>query len=188
MSLFGFDFRQHIESLPVISQIVEDNKPTMIVELGTGCGLLTLLMTMGLNNDVAIRTYDIEPNQIAIQDILEKHYDVVFNKADIFKPISFKKILSEIHNEGYRTMVLCDNGSKIKEFNTFAPYLKPDDIIGVHDYFDTKQDFEYHKINRGWRCCEVVTENLNLNNLRQIKTPPYLGWGFWKKVLDIGVD
>ena len=33
-----------------------------------------------------------------------------------------------------RTLLLCDNGNKNREFNLYAPYLKHGDIIMAHDY------------------------------------------------------
>lgn len=47
---------------------------------------------------------------------------------------------SFIKREG-TTLILCDGGSKINEFNILSKYLKSGDIIMAHDYVDTKENF-----------------------------------------------
>jgi hypothetical protein len=45
-----------------------------------------------------------------------------------------RKIIEELIVESGTTILCCDNGDKPREFATFAPVLKPGDLIAVHDW------------------------------------------------------
>lgn len=58
------------------------------------------------------------------------------------------------------TVVLCDGGNKIKEFNLLSRYLKTDDFILAHDYAESKEIF-YSTIYRNrWNWCEITNVDI----------------------------
>ena len=54
-----------------------------------------------------------------------------FQKLDVFK--NENEIGALIRQESI-SVVFCDGGDKVREVQTFSQYLKPGDIIAVHDY------------------------------------------------------
>ena len=52
---------------------------------------------------------------------------------DIFSDKTFQHIKENMEELG-RTFIFCDGGNKIKEFQTYAPLLKKNDRIAVHDW------------------------------------------------------
>lgn len=52
---------------------------------------------------------------------------------DIFSEKTFQHVKENMEELG-RTFIFCDGGNKIKEFQTYAPLLKKNDRIAVHDW------------------------------------------------------
>jgi cephalosporin hydroxylase len=102
----------------------------LIIELGTGNGgLAVFLRAQATQRGMRFVTFDTQRykdvlsigNAYVIEDILQSH-----------PPILMSLLNSK---NAYRPLVLyCDNGHKTKEFNKYAPLIKPYDYIGVHDW------------------------------------------------------
>ena len=77
----------------------------------------------------------------------------IFNHAynALEKP---EAIESFIQQEG-TTLVLCDGGHKIGEFNAIAPLIKKGDFIMAHDYIAEWDDFQENYKDKIWNWCEV---------------------------------
>jgi hypothetical protein len=56
-------------------------------------------------------------------------------KSFTFDIFNNKEKISNVMVKNKRVLLLCDNGNKIKEFNYFSNFLKPNDYIMSHDYF-----------------------------------------------------
>lgn len=54
-----------------------------------------------------------------------------------------------------KTLILCDGGNKIKEFNYFSELLKPGDYIMAHDYAESIEYFNENINNVYWNWCEI---------------------------------
>lgn len=109
-----------------------------IVEFGTWRGALSLYFLLYcLGEKAEFVTYDTKKFNSYFdnnkKDILHEvlSFGKHFRQKDIFE--HEEEIKSIIQKEG-RTIIYCDNGDKIREFNMFVPHLKKDDIIGVHDW------------------------------------------------------
>ena len=164
MILFGFDFRQHIDSLLYISDIVEKEKPETIIEFGTGDGFLALLLSV---INIELYTFDIKKPKITIPGFQQK--DILDNHGYI----------GNIIITSGKCLILCDNGNKIDEFAIFSQYAKSGDVIMVHDYFEKKSDMI---IDNAWRTCEVIQNDLDLAQFNVVYQKPYIGWGVFKKI------
>jgi len=65
------------------------------------------------------------------------------------------------------TVVLCDGGNKIREFNTLSSFLKEGDFILAHDYAVDRELFE-REINRQvWNWCEITQGDIEQACIRE---------------------
>jgi predicted O-methyltransferase YrrM len=101
------------------------HKPTRIIEIGTAFGGLTSLVAY-LCPNAKVFTYD---NRSILQAKLPPN--VTAKVVDVFDVI--EEVADLIRADG-EVLLLCDGGDKVREFNTFAKYLKPGDVIMAHDY------------------------------------------------------
>lgn len=116
-------------------------KPSQIIEIGSRNGGFTkILDDHELSNEAKIYTIDIDgfnPNA-------EFSKKVTQIKADCF---TIESVIGNIISQPGITLLFCDGGDKITEINTFAKYLKPDDMIFGHDY--AKDSETFNNIYRG---------------------------------------
>ena len=122
-----------------------------IVELGTHTGGFTVcLRKMAAPKTLQeYITLDVADYREYKADFEELNID--FRQGDTFNESVLRVLASEVAKPG-RTVVLCDNGNKVLEFNLFATYLKPGDFIFAHDYAHSREYFETHIKNkiRNW--------------------------------------
>lgn len=127
----GHYMQQHEDTIPTFDRFFDKFEPQRIIELGTSNGgFTTFLGLYAYVSDAVIHTYDkieCDPIYIPLLNILP----VTRLICNIFE--KEYAISREILRNG-RTLLLCDNGNKIKEFEIFSKYLKLGDIIMVHDY------------------------------------------------------
>jgi hypothetical protein len=70
-----------------------------------------------------------------------------------------QEVIDFIQQDGV-TVVLCDGGNKIGEFNVLSNFIKSGDFIMAHDYGENKEVFET-KINRKlWNWFEISNDNI----------------------------
>jgi hypothetical protein len=174
----GYTVQQHDNFYPIIKQFLTDVKPSRILEIGTAGGgfilaVRDILNEIGLSN-VPIKTFDvIEGSQydslrkLNIEINIENIFDHPYK--NIIKP---DKIVPYIQEEGI-TVVFCDGGHKIGEFNSISPHIKKGDFILAHDYVDTWENYQKNFKDKIWNWCEIeekyihdisVSENLEFYN------------------------
>lgn len=137
-SFCGIKVYQSWSALYLFELVVETYAPRRIIELGTGWGGASLFMhflAKAYNSEFI--TYDKSAAclEIGRGKVLFQEFGVNFRKADIFEPETISEIRKLIEAPG-RVFVYCDNGDKVNEFNIYARFLKPDDVIGVHDWME----------------------------------------------------
>jgi hypothetical protein len=127
-----------IRALDLLTEILssENSMPVTIIEIGMREGGFTNVLY-----DHQISTHA----EIYSFDIFDFNYESKFKDKNInwFVSDAFKneeKIKDLIQRKG-TTIVFCDGGDKIKEFNLFAKYLKPKDMILAHDYYKDKDAY-----------------------------------------------
>jgi hypothetical protein len=134
-----------VESFPVIEHLLLAVQPKLIIELGTFyCGLTALLHETDRTTE--IHTFDFR-NMMKHPELAKKSITkdelaefkrkvfgdrVHFHIGDIISRPN--QTLIDLLNRPEKKLLYCDNGNKIKEVNTYASYLREDDLIGVHDW------------------------------------------------------
>jgi hypothetical protein len=164
---------QHKDITLQFEKLILEIKPKRILEIGTSSGGLTLLLRDLLDNNgfenTELRTYDINDPQylyqhnknidIRVKNIFNHQYDELMEKEEI---INF------ITQDG-PTIVLCDGGSKINEFNILSHHIKKGDVIMAHDYSKDHEYFKQNIKNKIWNWCEITESHIQgssqINNL-----------------------
>lgn len=155
-TLFGKPVQQAWQSLWVLEKLLANEKPTMIVELGTSSGMLSYyLHTYSILSGSGFMTFDINiPNY-------RKTYN--FSQGDIHS-IEVKEHVVRLFDNAIRPLLIID-ASDPKSFTTnmYIPLMASGTIIAIHDFItDETKPFRW-----GWR-----ENNLNcLDMIEQIQ--PY---------------
>ena len=170
----GFTAQQHKNFYSIIKKFIEKVKPARILEIGTAGGGFTLAVREILNEigltGSPVKTFDVvecshydKLRELNIEINIENLFDQPY--LNLIKP---EKIVPYIQEEG-TTIIFCDGGHKIAEFNTIAPYIKNGDYILAHDYIDTYENFQQNFKDKIWNWCEIkekyiceISEKCNL--------------------------
>lgn len=140
----------------------------LIIEIGTFTGAFTDWLSQNTKGDCVIFSYDINEYYREIKSSPK----VNFRVADCFDLGTIKEI-SDLILSNKRVLLLCDGGDKETEFKLYSRYLKKNDVIMIHDYEHTKEDYEKIKIEIGWpTISESKYENLS-RYLEELKLSPY---------------
>jgi len=122
---FGLEMAQSALVPALFNRLLEEQQPARVIEIGCCKGGLSYLFALGsslLGFD--FYTYDIRDS--LRYPLARADHQV----ADVFE-LDLQPVIA-----GYgTTLLLCDGGDKRREFETFAPLLKPGDIIGAHDLY-----------------------------------------------------
>lgn len=166
-SFEGHSAQQHHDVYNVFYEFIKEVKPKRILEIGTALGGFTTFLKIIIdefNLDTKILSFDITARPW-YNDMINKGIDV--RVEDIFG--DFKDIPTEIKNfitsDGV-TIVLCDGGWKIGEFNLLSDYIKVGDFIMAHDYSIDKEYFEKEINNKIWNWCEIIEDDISESSLR----------------------
>lgn len=174
----GYTAQQHDNFYEVMKNFISQVRPARILEIGTAGGGFILAIRDILNDiglsEVPIKTYDVVESlyypelrkhniEINIENLFDHSY------INLVKP---EKIIPYIQQEGI-TIVFCDGGHKIAEFNSIAPYIKKGDYILAHDYINTWENYINNFKDKIWDWCEIeekyISEVSIKNNLIPFK-------------------
>lgn len=135
----GLAAAQHPNALNSFNLLYENfSDIKRIIEIGTLNGGLSLFLCQYSSfKDIPLITYDIV-KKAELNNYCDYRIKNCFENNG-------KEIIDLINLEG-RTLLLCDGGNKVNEFNFFSDHLKTGDIIMAHDYWHSP---EYVK-QRGW--------------------------------------
>lgn len=165
------------------SKFVVDHFPkilsefTTIIELGTFTGVFTKWLSENISDKCKIITYDINPNYREVGELK----NTTFRIADILEPQTIFEIKSLIEFGG-KVLFLCDGGDKETEFKLYSKFLKHGDVIMLHDYEHTEEEYQKIKQTIGWTTVsESHYKNLD-RYLEDLQLVPYMYQDF-KKVL-----
>ena len=167
----GYGAQQNPHVYEVFYNFLDTIKPTRILEIGTAMGGFTMFLKLTcneLNLNTNILTYDINGRHehetlknsgidIRIENIFNGDYSQVE-----------QSVIDYIQQDGI-TLVLCDGGYKIGEFNLLSKFIKQGDFILAHDYASTPEYFDNHVNLKLWNWHEIqdldIQEAVNNNNL-----------------------
>lgn len=162
----GITILQHKNISIKLKELFSRTKPSQILEIGTSYGGLTLLIRDILDDlllvDTKIKSYDVYSFERGELDVsINNGSNVELINKNIFNS-KYDKILDDeiitqyefIQQPGV-TIVMCDGGYKINEFNLLSEFLKPGDIIMAHDYSKNVEYFEKHIQHKIWDWHEI---------------------------------
>jgi hypothetical protein len=161
-SFMGMAAQQTHNVYEVFYNFLSEQKPARILEIGTALGGFTQFLKWSLN-ELELPTYILSYDVIEYNwynDIIKTGIDIrvknVFNSN--YQTVE-QEVIDFINQEG-TTLVLCDGGYKVGEFNLLANYLKQGDFIMAHDYGENREIFE-EKINRKiWNWFEISNSDI----------------------------
>lgn len=189
----GLTAQQHEDAFEVFKKFITEIKPKRILEIGTAGGGFTLFLRDVLNGiglaDSKIKTFEVlecnwyerlrnEDIEVLIENIFDYSY------LHLEKP---EKIVPFIREDG-TTLVLCDGGYKIGEFNSISDYLKTGDYIMAHDYSCDIEYFNNNVLNKIWNWCEIMDSSIESaclkNNLEKYNEEEFqkVVWTCRKKI------
>jgi len=185
----GHTAQQNHGAFKVFYDFIKDVKPKRILEIGTSLGGFTTFLKIvcdDLDLDTNIRSYDINRHSW-YDDIIKLGVDIrvenIFNEG--FK--DFSEEVKEYIREDGTTIVLCDGGWKIGEFNVISKYIKNNDFILTHDYAENKEVFETKILNKIWNWHEIqksdIQNSIDTNNLIEFLPEIFsnVAWGCFIK-------
>jgi hypothetical protein len=179
----GHAAQQNPNAYEAFYNFFETVKPSRILEIGTAMGGFTMFLRLccdDLNLNTIIRSYDIHESfnysffrenniEINIENIFSNDYTEVK-----------QEVIDYIQQNG-TTVVLCDGGYKIGEFNLLSKFIKSGDFILAHDYASTPEYFNENVNLKLWNWHEIkdldIQEAINNNNLE-----PYMHEQFQEAV------
>jgi hypothetical protein len=175
----NLEVEQRIEVFNALDKLSEICQPARIIEIGTRFGGFTsILEDHPISSNSDIFTFDIVNRHPTFKR-------AKFSLKDCFK--YEKKIGDMIKGDGV-TLLFCDGGNKIKEFNTFAKYLKKGDMIFAHDYIVDSETFEKEFNGKIWNWHETslqpISDTIEKENLKDI-LPEYFSKAVWKSCIKI---
>jgi cephalosporin hydroxylase len=157
--------QQHSNVFNVFTEFLKEIAPARILEIGTAGGGFTLFLRETLN-DIGLHTSVIKSFEVIDMPYYKdlRMQNIEINIENIFDHLYMKLekpelIVPFIQSDG-TTLVLCDGGHKVGEFNEIAPHLKSGDFIMAHDYIDTLENFKEHYENKIWNWREIGDERI----------------------------
>jgi hypothetical protein len=125
--------------------------PDRIIELGTMTGRFSnIIYKLRVNIDADFDMITIDQKR----DIKDEYlpWNMIFCQMNIFLHID---LIIELIKP--KTLILCDNGNKIKEVQLLAPHLKENCVIMAHDYCHDRDTFDPNGI---WAHCEITWDDV----------------------------
>tara|TARA_R110002020_G_scaffold5067_2_gene21511 strand:+ start:1628 stop:2263 length:636 start_codon:yes stop_codon:yes gene_type:complete len=143
--------------------ISSNNNISRILEIGTAIGGLTQYLShicTELKLTVDIRTYEI--NDKPYTELKEAGIDTrIENIFDSHGGGLVNLEVADYINEEGTTLILCDGGDKIYEFNVLSEYLKVGDIIMAHDYAYDEDIFNDNINLKYWNWWEIGEKDVS---------------------------
>ena len=134
MSFLGHAMQQTWSSLLMLEKVLSENKDVVrLVELGTGCGGLTLFwgLHMAMRSG-RVLTLDINRWMAPAWQRWASLFNIAFEQRNVFDQTTVQRVRDFIRDG--RALVFCDDGDKPRELPLYASILKRNDLVMVHDW------------------------------------------------------
>lgn len=158
----GHCAQQSHSAYGVFYDFLNEVRPARILEIGTALGGFTQFLKISVDNlglDTKILTYDIY-GRGWYSDLIKNGIDLRVENIFSENYVSCKQeVIDFIKSDGI-TVVLCDGGNKISEFNLLSNSLKLGDYILAHDYATDKETFENEINKKIWNWLEVTESDI----------------------------
>jgi cephalosporin hydroxylase len=163
----GFATQQHTNFIRQFDKLISEIRPSNILEIGVAGGGFTLAIKDILNLHkipFQYRAYEIVPRpwfSLFANHGIDVRIENIFNEdySDLDKD-KVEDVRTFIQSPG-KTLVLCDGGNKITEFNRLSYLLKTNDFIMAHDYVQTPEFFEAHIQPSIWSSYEITDADIS---------------------------
>ncbi len=158
----GWGAQQNYNAFEVFYNFIKETQPKRILEIGTSNGGFTQFLKyscdrLGLNTHVV--SLDIHEKSwysditnmgvdLRIENIFKDNYQDI--------PQNYKDLIQE---EGV-TIILCDGGDKVREFNLLSKFMKSGDYILGHDYAYNREKFEKDIYMKIWNWHELSESDI----------------------------
>lgn len=127
----GLSMCQNRWAVPTWSYAMERRPPARIVEVGTYSGGFACALALHASRIGArVVTYDRALPEEGLRG-LAAHLGVEFRTGDVWE---LEGEIGGLVAQPGTSFLLCDGGDKPRELRTLARYLKPGDVVAVHDY------------------------------------------------------
>lgn len=158
----GHTAQQFHGAFEVFYEFIKETKPKRILEIGTALGGFTTFLKIicdELSLDTNIRSYDIHSHPW-YDDIVKLGVDLRVENifSDGFLDMD-QEVKDFIKQDGI-TIVLCDGGWKIGEFNLISNYIKTGDFILAHDYAENREVFDERIYGKVWNWLEIQESDI----------------------------
>ena len=180
----GLTCQQNPYAFEAFYTLLKTCRPNRILEIGASLGGFTQYLhhiLVELSIECNIRTYDIY-DRYEYKLMREKGIDVRLEDifSNTYKELTNKEVIIYIQSDGL-TLVLCDGGSKIDEFNIFSKLLKNGDIIMAHDYAFDEKTFKRDIDKKYWLWHEISESDIE-DAVKEYHLRPYMQQKFNKAV------
>ena len=171
----GHTAQQFHGAFEVFYDFIKEVSPKRILEIGTALGGFTTFLKIicdELNLNTDIRSYDINKNSW-YDDIIDMGVDIRIENIFYDGYSDMNQEVKEFIQQDGITIVLCDGGWKIGEFNLISNYIKTGDFILAHDYAENKEIFDDRIYGKIWNWLEIqesdIIDSCLKNNLKPFK-------------------
>jgi len=140
----------------IFPKFLEKEKFDSIIEIGSGAGTLSLFLAFCchlIKSDFL--TIDINKIAKETSDSI-KMLGGRFYQTDVYASECMELIKNKFDSKK-RVLLLCDGAIKKRCINTFSKYLKVNDVIMGHDYFENIKTF---KTQKHWTSCELINSDI----------------------------
>ncbi len=164
---FGFEMQQRVLTVEAFSILfsstaAEGTLFSRIVELGTGLGGLAVFLGLyAARNDCEMHTIDIEDSTSPKTLDVLRSLGVKSWYGDVLSDDRMINMIKSLISSDGASLLLCDDGNKVKEFNLYAPSLKVGDVIMAHDYMETYERFKDEYEGKIWDSCEITYSDIH---------------------------
>jgi cephalosporin hydroxylase len=172
-SFLNMACQQNHNVFEVFYNFLNETKPKQILEIGTALGGFTSFLQKSINElnlDTKILSYDIY-EMGWYKDMINEGIDVRVENVfgDDYSTVK-QEVIDYIKQDGV-TIVLCDGGNKVGEFNILSDYIKEGDFIMAHDYIDNRDNFDKNYYGKIWNWHEIADNNIDEACLRNNLKP-----------------
>jgi hypothetical protein len=189
---FLYDGKHTTQQVPNIKMFFEplliDENFELIIEIGTSYAGLTYILDDIINKNNLnhnIHTFDLIHRDYVESELIKRNCK--YNILDEYQP-KFKTTIIDLISQNGKTLILCDGGNKISEFNTYSEYLKKGDFIMAHDYSFDLETFNTTIKDKYWNWFEIshndISDSIHKNNLVEYTKINfnYAAWACFKKI------
>jgi hypothetical protein len=161
---YGLQMMQNRHAVLAVDRLLrqlddDGRRPARIVELGTGCGGLSVLFQIyAASTGATFTTYDLHTHGTAARGLFER-LGVDARVRDFDAPFTTAEIARDLQGSGV-TLLVCDGPDKAAEVTRFVPYLKTGDLVMAHDYAVSRDTFEHQVRGRTWNYCEITDADI----------------------------